>query len=319
MRQRRPGRVEPGRASQTFSFARVQAVSVVLPELAAEWYTRPENFSREKRGVFASAWLLLCRRASLSRPGDFVALNIAGWPVVAMQDETGTVAAFRNVCRHQGLPIFDNGAGHCEGVARCRYHGWTYDLNGHFAGSPPGAAPAKSDDPLHNLQPVTTLERQGLLFVNLDDRGFEAAKAIEPASTAPLSGLAFRQEHALEIQTNWKLAMERYLASSPPPGTSRSWHWPNLVLDVAPSGAVVHQLVPRSFQRTRIVRHIYDTGVADYAAIDAEIRSADSDQVASEAEYAALASGTRPERQASAALADFRDLIRRIHGNGKSE
>lgn len=77
--------------------------------------------------------------------------------------------------------------------------------------------------------------------------------------------------------------------------------------------------MPRSFQRTRFIRHIYDTGVADDAAIDAEIRSAESNKAASEAEYAALASGAPPERQASAALADFRDLIRRIHGNGKPD
>ena len=284
--------------------------------LPADWYTKPETFSREKRKVFTEAWLLLCRRDQLARAGDYIALGIAGWPVVAMADDTGAAHVFRNVCRHQGLPIFDSGSGHCE-LVRCRYHGWTYDLSGCFVEAPPSTAPADPSDPIHHLDPVSFVERDGLLYIHLGRGRAPAPEAlIEPAIR--LNELRFRQEHAVEVMANWKLAIERQLASSPAAGTTRSWCWPNLIVVVSETGAVVSQLVPRAFQRTRVVRHLYAyPGIdeARFAAwLAAETQAAQVQKTEAEADQAALEAGApRPGALAPAVL-PFHERLRALYG-----
>jgi phenylpropionate dioxygenase-like ring-hydroxylating dioxygenase large terminal subunit len=91
--------------------------------------------------VFGDAWLLLARTDVLAKPGDYVAQSLGGWPLFAIADPEGSAIAFRNVCRHQKLPLFDSGAGHCTQI-RCRYHGWTYDTTGRFLTAPPPVAPS---------------------------------------------------------------------------------------------------------------------------------------------------------------------------------
>lgn len=284
--------------------------------LPADWYTKPEAFSREKRKVFTEAWLLLCRSDQLGQAGNYVALGIAGWPVVAMADATGAAHVFRNVCRHQGLPIFDSGSGHCE-LVRCRYHGWTYDLSGRFVEAPPTVAPADPNDPIHHLDPVAFVERDGLLYVHLG-RGRVPAPEVLIDPTIRFDALRFRQEHAVEIMANWKLAVERQLASPLSAGATRSWCWPNLIVDVAETGAVVSQLVPRAFQRTRVVRHLYARPEIDEARlaawVAAEAQAAQAQKAEAEADHTALHTGSSRPQELGPAVLPFYERLRALYG-----
>ena len=47
----------------------------------------------------------------------------------------GELRAFRNVCRHRGSRLL-SGTGKCSKAIRCRYHGWTYRLDGELIGMP---------------------------------------------------------------------------------------------------------------------------------------------------------------------------------------
>ncbi len=86
--------------------------------LPLAWYTGPDAFSHERRTLFAHEWQMIGRADQLAAPGAYVCANLAGWSVFAMRDATGALGGFRNACRHQSLPVLDNGAGTAKRLLR---------------------------------------------------------------------------------------------------------------------------------------------------------------------------------------------------------
>lgn len=272
-------------------------------------YTRPEAFQRERRTVFQSAWLLLARASLVVKPGDYVAQTLGGWPVFAIADANGTPAAFRNVCRHQGLPLFDTGGGRCEQI-RCRYHGWTYDTAGDFVAAPPAVAPPDPRDPLHRLERVAAACRHGLLFVHLGAAPPSLAETPDALADSNFDRLGFSGESVTDIDVNWKVVIEQALAL-PPTGVDRRLQWPTSILDLVAGGVVLHQVVARAFQRTRIHHHRYGAAKADAVATGAEAL-----KHACLAAQAELQRGSTPALPETPALADFRARLSAIDPSG---
>lgn len=274
--------------------------------LPAELYTQPEAFQRERRSVFGSTWLLLARADALQRPGEYVAQSLGGWPVFAIADTGGMARAFRNVCRHQKLPLFDTGVGHCEQI-RCRYHGWTYDTAGRFVSAPPQVEP--SGELSRNLAPIAAEQVHGLLFVTLDDDPPPLADSrsdlVSALAAARLAARAFQAETTTDIDANWKLVVEQAL-SDREPDLERRLVWPSLIVDITGDGAVLHQVIARSFHRTRIHHHRYG----------AAAKLVERWKVGALARQAALEGGVAPGPAASPALEAFRGRLRAAHDGG---
>jgi len=269
--------------------------------LPAALYARPEAFQRERRTIFQSSWLPVARAAAIKAPGDYVAQSIGGWPVFVIAERNGALAAFRNVCRHQGLPLFDTGAGRCEQI-RCRYHGWTYDTAGAFIEAPPKVAPPDPADPLHRLEAVKVLASEGLIFVCLGASP-TAGDGLGSLAALKLGALEFREEAVTDIDANWKLVIEAALSMAPA-GARRDLLWPVTILDATAGGAIVHQVIPRAFQRTRI--HHLRYGAAPAADMN-------SVKIAALAAQAACEQGNAPALDGKAALVDFRTRVAASH------
>ncbi|HLI11733.1 MAG TPA: Rieske (2Fe-2S) protein [Alphaproteobacteria bacterium] len=296
----------------------------------AAWYTDPDAFMRERRHLFADAWQMLARADALKAPGDYVCNNLAGLAVFVMRDERGGLGAFSNVCRHQKLPVLDAGAGHCA-LLRCRYHGWTYHFDGSFKEAPPKYAPADPANAENNLQPVRLAEWRGFLFVTAGaaapDLATETAP-LEAALAARLAApLAAAGEIVTDLQCNWKIAVERFLA---PGGTGegdgegavRLWHFPSLMLELHPSALLAHQLVARTHERSRIVTHVLVADPAAGAALMETARTARiADKAACEVLQAKAAAGGPTDTEAAApgsALAAFHARVRAAHAKAES-
>jgi choline monooxygenase len=97
--------------------------------LTADAYTSPEFFRRERAAIFGREWLLVGHESEIRNPGDYIATDIAGWPVFVIRTRDGVLKGFHNVCRHRAGNLVNDGTGHCERL-RCRYHGWLYDNDG---------------------------------------------------------------------------------------------------------------------------------------------------------------------------------------------
>jgi nitrite reductase/ring-hydroxylating ferredoxin subunit len=212
-----------------------------------ENYTGSEAFQVEKRTIFSDEWLPVCAGAQIAQAGDFLAATVGGWSVVAVRDRAGAVRVLRNACRHQNMPVVGQVSGRCE-TFRCRFHGWTYDLAGRFMGAPPPVAPADTKSADNHLTPLAVVIDAGMVFFSFGT----------PA-TAPKLGVTlpdYGGTLVTEIDCNWKVVVEHLLGrKEPAPGFV--WQSPLLALRRAGAKAIVQQVVPHTFLRTRLFTHVY--------------------------------------------------------------
>lgn len=248
-------------------------------------YTQGEAFQAEKQHLFARAWLPLGAAAQLEAAGDFVSANIGGWPLLAACGADGVVHAMMNACRHKNMLVVEAVHGHCL-YFRCRFHGWTYHLDGRFRDAPAPVAPAHpASDQLH-LKPLRTETAHGMVFANLDAN----AAAGDYDVLAGGAGLEYFGAITTDIGCNWKALLEHVLASEP----AAAWHAPLLLAHALGEIYVMEQLMPRSFLRTRLISHVYAARGAHRAATlqQASAHAVDR-QKAGEAVQAARAGGIR--------------------------
>ena len=93
-------------------------------------YTSVEFAQLEAEKLWPAVWLMAAREEQFQRAGDFVRFDIAGEPIVLVRKNDGTIAAFYNVCRHRGRLLVDDLHGNLGARFFCRYHAWSYDLDG---------------------------------------------------------------------------------------------------------------------------------------------------------------------------------------------
>ena len=55
----------------------------------------------EMEHIFRREWQCVGRVDEVEKPGDYLAWEIAGEPVLVVRDEQGTLRALSNVCRHR--------------------------------------------------------------------------------------------------------------------------------------------------------------------------------------------------------------------------
>ncbi|HEY6336796.1 MAG TPA: Rieske (2Fe-2S) protein [Alphaproteobacteria bacterium] len=296
-----------------------------LATLPVGWLIDPDAFMRERRTVFADAWQMIACAETLSAPGDYVCHNLAGLAAVAMRSETGEILVFRNACRHQKLPILDAGAGKCA-LLRCRYHGWTYRFDGAFKEAPAQYAPADKASAENNLPRLPLVNWRGLIFVGPECEAAEFAAEMKPIETAidrivakPLNRIG---EIVTDFQCNWKVPIEHWLArNAAGQGPCDGFHWlyrfPTLMLQASADSLIAHQLVVRSFDRTRVASHIFAQDAASVAGLldRLEAMLAEDKRIcdlrhAEMVENGAARAACAPS---GSALADFRARIRSAH------
>src|SRR4051794_22263612 len=136
--------------------------------LPAPLYTDPAQLRREQRAVFARSWQLIAHAAQLRAPGDHVVSEVGGVPLLLVRGDDEVLRALHNVCRHRAGPLAT-----CDGrgakALRCKYHGWTYGLDGQLRSAPEMNDAENFDVAAIRLPQVQVAEWQGLVFVALDD------------------------------------------------------------------------------------------------------------------------------------------------------
>jgi phenylpropionate dioxygenase-like ring-hydroxylating dioxygenase large terminal subunit len=133
--------------------------------LPAWIYQDPEFFEREQQAIFRNSWQVVCHLSDIPQPGDFHTFEFFGESVVVIRAEDGGVRAFHNVCRHRAARLLDGPKGHCGQRITCRYHAWSYGIDGRLVGVPNRESFKGMDTARHGL---ATLEHEvflGFIFV----------------------------------------------------------------------------------------------------------------------------------------------------------
>jgi nitrite reductase/ring-hydroxylating ferredoxin subunit len=190
-------------------------------EIAMRVLVDPDLYQLELRRLFGHTWNVVGHVTEIPNAGDFVTRYIGEDPVIVVRDRAGDIQVLLNVCQHRGMSVCRAEAGTATQF-RCIYHGWIYDEQGRFLGSP------VANQQMHgNIHPKSELglrkarvgTRSGLIFATLDP---EAASLDEHiGDLAWYLDLFFGiTESGLEvvgppqrftIHGNWKLAAEQFV------------------------------------------------------------------------------------------------------------
>ncbi|KUH82991.1 MULTISPECIES: aromatic ring-hydroxylating dioxygenase subunit alpha [unclassified Mycobacterium] len=179
----------------------------------AERYYSPAFAQLEAERMWPRVWQVACTVDHVAEPGDYFEYRCGRYSVLVVRGDDGTLRAFQNVCRHRGNSVCSgSGAGLRE--LRCRYHGWTWDLDGALRRVPNRkgfGALRMADFPLVRAA-VDTWER--LVFVNLD---VDAMPLLDYLEAIPRDvewcGLGDFRCYAtmtVEVDANWKTIADGY-------------------------------------------------------------------------------------------------------------
>ena len=182
--------------------------------LPARLYRDPAIVELEHRRIFERTWQFAAHVSRLPNPGSYLTANAGRQPVLVLRDHDGTLRAFRNVCRHRGSRLL-SGSGECGKAIRCRYHGWTYRLDGELIGVPEARSIPELDKSTLGLFPVRVETLGGLVFVNLDVHAQPLAEQVPglPERFAEYSVEELVPHRPLDgtQPANWKIVADNYL------------------------------------------------------------------------------------------------------------
>lgn len=195
--------------------------------LPSTLYTDPVVADLEDRLIWRAAWQEVGTLVDFREPGDYIAVQLGRYPILVVRDNEGDLRAFLNVCRHRGALLAggdtgdqsDNLSGNCNQF-RCRYHGWTYGLDGELKGAPnwkDGNLPSFED---LALTPVSVDTWGGIVFVSVEPTETLGEFISDLPHIAEQKGYEFpflREDLVLagtyewQVKANWKAFMENNL------------------------------------------------------------------------------------------------------------
>ena len=167
--------------------------------------------------MFRPAWINIGHVSEVAQPGDFIVreIEMLRASVIVARGKDGVLRAFHNVCPHRGTQLFD---GPAEGQASrfsCRYHMWTFALDGALISAP-------DFDSFHvdkadcGLKPVAVDSCGGLVFVNLAPAGCPSLRTwigddlAAQMDQCVVARATHFSEYVYEIGANWKLTYDNF-------------------------------------------------------------------------------------------------------------
>ncbi|HXQ90125.1 MAG TPA: aromatic ring-hydroxylating dioxygenase subunit alpha [Acidimicrobiales bacterium] len=205
--------------------AETRAVPLVLRALgdaplrtstvARERYTSGAVADLEVARVWRRVWQMACRHEQIPAVGDCVVYESPGVSLVVVRSGPDEVRAFHNSCLHRGTQLRTQ-PGRIEEL-RCPFHGFTWNLDGSFAGMPCPWDFPHVDPATFCLPEARTGTWGGFVFVTVDPLApsLEDYLEILPAHFASwdLSDRYLSAHVVRVVPCNWKVALEAFIES----------------------------------------------------------------------------------------------------------
>jgi phenylpropionate dioxygenase-like ring-hydroxylating dioxygenase large terminal subunit len=183
-----------------------------------ENYLSPGRFAEELRLLRAMPSVFV-PSATIPTPGDHVERIAFGVPLFAVRGPDHRARVFRNACRHRGFALVEEAG--CSHALVCRYHGWTYRLDGSLSHVPHADAFPGLDVSTRGLVEVESREVDGLVVIGALDSNTGAHAWVDEALAALTDGNPWRDkvlpaERLVYVQStpramNWKVLVEQFL------------------------------------------------------------------------------------------------------------
>ena len=182
--------------------------------LEVERYVGAEVMTQDARAIFGSSWQLVAHVGQLREAGDHLVEEVAGRPLLVLRHPDGQLRAFYNVCKHRAGPL-----AWCHGrgakALHCKYHGWTYTLDGELRSAPEMEGAEDFDRAGIRLDSIRVEVWQGLVFVALDRTVPALAEVYggirERIAPLDLSNYVFHHRVSYDIACHWKVYVDNFL------------------------------------------------------------------------------------------------------------
>ena len=178
-------------------------------------YIEPGILEREMATVFRDFPMVAGHASRVREPGAYLLSDWGKFPFVVVRDQSGTLRAFLNVCRHRGARIVSGGEKQLKAFV-CPFHGWAYSLDGALKSVTKAYDFPGLDYCKHGLTELPVAEHHGLIWIHptsgaaLDPAAYlgEIGEDIEHFGIDQL--VSFRKSVVVK-NANWKLLLKTYL------------------------------------------------------------------------------------------------------------
>ena len=192
------------------------------PTPPGRYFHDPPIFEREQERVISEMWVCAGRADDIPEPGDCFLAEVGRESVLVVRGRDGAVRAFLNVCRHRGARLCTEPCGNAGPAIQCRYHAWSYGLDGRLLGAPNIAREERFEREAFGLLPVHVAVWEGLVWVNLADDPEPLAAQLEPPlrkrfgtldtfARYRVGELTVGRRIEYEVRANWKLVVENFM------------------------------------------------------------------------------------------------------------
>jgi phenylpropionate dioxygenase-like ring-hydroxylating dioxygenase large terminal subunit/AcrR family transcriptional regulator len=193
--------------------AQESALKLTLPAWA---YHSEEFHELEREQLFLPSWQVVCHQSELPGTGDYVSFEFFGRRGFVVRGADGVLRAFHNVCRHRAHAVVQGERGRCARFLTCRYHGWTYHLDGRNRSVSAADTFPKFDRGQYGLMPIELEVYLGMVFVRFKGGEPSVAERMAPHA-AELAHYRIDEMVPLddlwthELAIDWKNVVENYV------------------------------------------------------------------------------------------------------------
>ena len=184
--------------------------------LSPKHYLSEEIFALEQKNIFRKLWIFAGIKPALAAHNAFMTREIGGVPVL-LQNCSGKIRAFENLCPHRLMPVQTEEFG--QAPMRCVYHGWTFNPDGTVRTIPTEKTLYNYDAETRQsmcMKQFAVHELGNMIFVCLDDNPLPFDDQFTPefqekvAEASMFFGpMAIHSNRRLDF--NWKLMFENVI------------------------------------------------------------------------------------------------------------
>ena len=228
-----------------------------------DYYVRQECFEMEGEHLFNKGWFAVGFVKDLPLAGSVKPVNYFKNPLLLIRSKQDQkIRVFQNVCRHRGMILIEEPTV-LKGAIRCSYHSWCYKQTGEVAATPHIGGPGYNYHSQINKNELSLIEVRShiwrdVIFVNPDGMAKPFEETHKPlldrwsVFDQPMYSDMSDSSFKLNVNTNWKLAVENYLESYHLPwihpglnSYSKLEDHENIVEYEHYSGQISHKYIPR--------------------------------------------------------------------------
>jgi Rieske 2Fe-2S family protein len=190
--------------------------------LPGRYYYDPAIYEMELERIFSQMWVCVGRADAITGAGAYEVVTVGRESIIVVRGRDDVLRAFLNVCRHRGARLCNEASGKLKGSIQCRYHAWTYGLDGRLIGAPNVLSDEQFERALFGLLPVALEVWEGLVWLNLSDDPAPIADQLngpiierfgDYAAFAryDVGNLKVGKRIVYDVQANWKLVLENFM------------------------------------------------------------------------------------------------------------